>query len=597
MANPTFKSIINRSTGGSKALLYLRGWAWRLDRSVHDSVTVGESCDKSLVLLLPTTSRFPSAFGLIARDDMRGPMRDGVLPPDVEGLGQVRKASYLAKLEVWSGNGGTKEVRRTQSQQDKRYLQGSGMSVASPSLVIVKPEHHPQPKDHSPSVLRSRFTSSVSDPKFSWSRVPYLENHLTHFMWGLGRALTTDEKLEVDRMEEEVVTYGYNQPRPVARSPNLARGSGDFLCKGDEAQLVGHKIRGCGCFYHLSAFSNINFQNEMPSFSCDGCGDVVKKPKLDSHSMRCRASVTCLDCSTTFNGPAHWKAHTSCISEAQKYQKSLYQAPKNKKSNNDNQQVTSKKNLPTLSAPVIPVALPSVEHPTVEPLTAPSQTIAITPDQVGTKEVKEKRSKKDKKRKLQAIDQPVQPDPPIVTQEETGTTVTKGKKQKIEADGKQLENSQGEQEAVLKLKNNNEEESRTSTKKEKRKKKQKKTTQQDEESQTTATPADNSFVHKGLPHPLNHSDVIKTVQAMITSSQGKSITFNDLVDGVLKTVISNHRQQQKQSEENNPQHSEEDEKAWRSIVHELFCNHLQFAERTIVDSSSSVGLAWNGSPL
>ncbi|POW03686.1 hypothetical protein PSHT_11592 [Puccinia striiformis] len=58
MANPTFKSIINRSTGGSKALLYLRGWAWRLDRSVHDSVTVGESCDKSLVLLLPTTSRY-----------------------------------------------------------------------------------------------------------------------------------------------------------------------------------------------------------------------------------------------------------------------------------------------------------------------------------------------------------------------------------------------------------------------------------------------------------------------------------------------------------------------------------------------------------
>ncbi|POW03676.1 hypothetical protein PSHT_11593 [Puccinia striiformis] len=418
------------------------------------------------------------------------------------------------------------------------------MSVASPSLVIVKPEHHPQPKDHSPSVLRSRFTS-----------------------------LTTDEKLEVDRMEEEVVTYGYNQPRPVARSPNLARGSGDFLCKGDEAQLVGHKIRGCA-----------NLVSER--FVSQGAFTIYLRSPTSTSRTRCQALVVM----------AHWKAHTSCISEAQKYQKSLYQAPKNKKSNNDNQQVTSKKNLPTLSAPVIPVALPSVEHP-IEPLTAPSQTIAITPDQVGTKEVKEKRSKKDKKRKLQAIDQPVQPDPPIVTQEETGTTVTKGKKQKIEADGKQLENSQGEQEAVLKLKNNNEEESRTSTKKEKRKKKQKKTTQQDEESQTTATPADNSFVHKGLPHPLNHSDVIKTVQAMITSSQGKSITFNDLVDGVLKTVISNHRQQQKQSEENNPQHSEEDEKAWRSIVHELFCNHLQFAERTIVDSSSSVGLAWNGSPL
>jgi hypothetical protein len=51
--------------------------------------------------------------------------------------------------------------------------------------------------------------------------------------------------------------------------------------------------------------------------------DFVKKKQLDSHSMRCQASVTCLDCSTTFNGPASWKSHTSCISEAQKYQKSF----------------------------------------------------------------------------------------------------------------------------------------------------------------------------------------------------------------------------------------------------------------------------------
>ncbi|KAF9815589.1 hypothetical protein IEO21_04510 [Rhodonia placenta] len=42
----------------------------------------------------------------------------------------------------------------------------------------------------------------------------------------------------------------------------------------------------------------------------------------------CHASVTCLDCNTTFAGPAQFKAHTTCISEAEKYQKGLYKGPK-----------------------------------------------------------------------------------------------------------------------------------------------------------------------------------------------------------------------------------------------------------------------------
>ncbi|KAF8514128.1 hypothetical protein JB92DRAFT_2719769 [Gautieria morchelliformis] len=55
-----------------------------------------------------------------------------------------------------------------------------------------------------------------------------------------------------------------------------------------------------------------------------GCADVVKKPKLDQHRARCGASFTCIDCSKTFPTPFDWKGHTSCISEAEKYQKSLY---------------------------------------------------------------------------------------------------------------------------------------------------------------------------------------------------------------------------------------------------------------------------------
>ncbi|KAG6817498.1 hypothetical protein H0H87_008123 [Tephrocybe sp. NHM501043] len=58
------------------------------------------------------------------------------------------------------------------------------------------------------------------------------------------------------------------------------------------------------------------------------CGDVVKKPKLDQHRSRCHGGFDCIDCSTTFNTPAEYKGHTQCISEAEKYQKSLYKGPK-----------------------------------------------------------------------------------------------------------------------------------------------------------------------------------------------------------------------------------------------------------------------------
>ena len=54
----------------------------------------------------------------------------------------------------------------------------------------------------------------------------------------------------------------------------------------------------------------------------------MKKPKLDQHRLRCQSSFTCIDCSTTFAGPHEYKAHTSCVSEAQKYEKSLYKGPK-----------------------------------------------------------------------------------------------------------------------------------------------------------------------------------------------------------------------------------------------------------------------------
>lgn len=59
----------------------------------------------------------------------------------------------------------------------------------------------------------------------------------------------------------------------------------------------------------------------MPSFVCDACQDTLKKAKLDSH--RCGAPFSCIDCGVMFRG-TEYRAHTSCVSEAEKYQKTVY---------------------------------------------------------------------------------------------------------------------------------------------------------------------------------------------------------------------------------------------------------------------------------
>ncbi|KAJ5166733.1 uncharacterized protein N7482_005514 [Penicillium canariense] len=62
----------------------------------------------------------------------------------------------------------------------------------------------------------------------------------------------------------------------------------------------------------------------MVSFQCEACGDIFTKKKLDPHRSQCRgASFTCIDCMVHFQG-TQYRAHTSCMSEAQKYQGALY---------------------------------------------------------------------------------------------------------------------------------------------------------------------------------------------------------------------------------------------------------------------------------
>jgi len=66
----------------------------------------------------------------------------------------------------------------------------------------------------------------------------------------------------------------------------------------------------------------------MVSFICDACGNTVKKTQVEKHyTTVCRNCnvLSCLDCGVDFPGDAYL-THTSCVTEAEKYQGNLYQA-------------------------------------------------------------------------------------------------------------------------------------------------------------------------------------------------------------------------------------------------------------------------------
>ncbi|GMG25651.1 unnamed protein product [Ambrosiozyma monospora] len=89
----------------------------------------------------------------------------------------------------------------------------------------------------------------------------------------------------------------------------------------------------------------------MVSFSCEVCNDTIVKRKLAQHQRQCRgAYFTCIDCNTTFYNNEH-NGHTSCISEAEKYEKGLYKGKKNNKTNKKSNATQD-----TIKEPVKPVS-------------------------------------------------------------------------------------------------------------------------------------------------------------------------------------------------------------------------------------------------
>ena len=64
----------------------------------------------------------------------------------------------------------------------------------------------------------------------------------------------------------------------------------------------------------------------MVFFTCNACGQSIKKNKVEKHyQVECRSCeiLSCMDCGKEFAGD-EYLSHTSCISEAEKYQGALY---------------------------------------------------------------------------------------------------------------------------------------------------------------------------------------------------------------------------------------------------------------------------------
>lgn len=77
----------------------------------------------------------------------------------------------------------------------------------------------------------------------------------------------------------------------------------------------------------------------MVFFICDVCQETLKKNAVDKHCTRCRDCwyLSCVDCGKVFAGE-EFRSHTSCISEAEKYQGALYKGNKKKNGKVDPQE-------------------------------------------------------------------------------------------------------------------------------------------------------------------------------------------------------------------------------------------------------------------
>uniref|UniRef100_A0A915D4H6 Zinc finger C2H2 LYAR-type domain-containing protein n=1 Tax=Ditylenchus dipsaci TaxID=166011 RepID=A0A915D4H6_9BILA len=68
----------------------------------------------------------------------------------------------------------------------------------------------------------------------------------------------------------------------------------------------------------------------MVYFTCDVCGDSLKKNQVQKHTFHCKSNTfSCIDCQSVFDKTT-FKEHIKCITENQKYGGANYVAKENK---------------------------------------------------------------------------------------------------------------------------------------------------------------------------------------------------------------------------------------------------------------------------
>lgn len=68
----------------------------------------------------------------------------------------------------------------------------------------------------------------------------------------------------------------------------------------------------------------------MVYFTCDCCGESLKKNQVLKHTFRCKSNeFSCIDCQVVFTKKSYVE-HIKCITEDQKYGGANYVAKENK---------------------------------------------------------------------------------------------------------------------------------------------------------------------------------------------------------------------------------------------------------------------------
>ena len=79
----------------------------------------------------------------------------------------------------------------------------------------------------------------------------------------------------------------------------------------------------------------------MVVFTCNACGVSVKKNRVDKHwQTECPGCevLSCMDCGKDFYGD-EYVTHTSCVTEAEKYQGVLFKGEKGAQSKGEKKQL------------------------------------------------------------------------------------------------------------------------------------------------------------------------------------------------------------------------------------------------------------------